>query len=425
MISLTSVIVDILNENLSEKLLNDSIKFNWKNNRYYWVDDKKGMNIDTSMTTRGEDDKVKYKYTEFLLPRSNVMSYNLFEISNFFVTQALKHNKVTRNLTDREKAKYGVNKMTFDLMPDKSIEDFKDFTARYIVKILMSKGFDIDAVLTPQSSSNFNPDMISKIAYFYQKATNKKILVVPNAFVKSPKDIKVDTENIQANVSQEVVKYFKPDAPAREVEMHVKAKITDLYKEIKIWKLEDDIQPIMIKLYDIWKTLEVTKEKRMWEKNRQKVLQEISMEIRYILGDIEKVFGKDFYETKYFVKGNFHPEAVATPWQIKHLSNGIRKSIYNIFKLTSQFDKEYSYQKDNTEVKGVSKLIDRLARNNKTILIFDDNLSSGATLDDASYTLIKHGINKDDIVVITLGKVPESSYSLADLRRASNISSNK
>lgn len=423
MIKLTSIVNDILKDNITENLLNDSIKFNWQNKKYYWVDDKKGMNMDTSMTTKDDNDKTKYSFTEYLLPRSGVMSYNLFNIKNFYVTQALKHNRVTRYLNPDEKEFHKTNKIVYDLTPDESIEEFKNFTAKYIVKILISKGFDIDAILTPQSSSNFNPDMINRVAQFYQKATGKKILTVPNAFVKSPKDIKIDNKNIKSNLSQEVEKYFKPNAPADEVEKYVKFKIIDLNKEIGVWKIEEDIKPVMMSLYNLWNKLESTREQKIWSKTRNKTLFDISMQIRNILQRIEDTFGGDFRETKYFIKGDFHPEAVLNPWQIKHLSDGIRKSIYNIFKLTDQLDVDYNYQdKKNNTVYGVSTLINRLARNNKTILIFDDNLSSGATLDDASYHLISNGIKKENIVAITLGKVPLSNYNREDLRRASNIS---
>ena len=421
MITLTSIIADILKENITEELLNDSIKFNWKDKTYSWVDDKKGKRIDTSMTTRGEDDKAKYTFTEFLLPRSGIMSYNLYNIKSFYVTQALKHNQVKKSLTPKEIIKHGGKdkKKLYQLTPDPSIEQFKIFTAKYIVKILMSKGYDIDVILSPQSSSTFNADMMNHVADLYQKATNKKVSVIPNTFVKSPKDIKVDTENIRTNIRQELVG-MKVKTTSEAIERRVDAKVKDLYKDINIWKLEDDIEPIMQEIYELWTLLLDTKQKRMWDKNRDKVLFQISMVIRNLFKFIEDQFGIDYLETKYFKKGNFEYEAVKTPWQIKHLSDGIRKSIYNIFKLTEQFDFKYSYpSKDNNVISGVSKLIDRLARNNKTIMIFDDNISSGATLDDAASYLINNGVSKENIVVITLGKVPTSVYNLADLKSLS------
>lgn len=419
MIKLCNIVSDILNENLTEKMINDSIKFSWKNNKYYWVNDKDGSSIDTSMTKRDENNKAKYSFTEFVLPRTGVVSYNLYNIKSFYVTQALKHNKVKRYLSPDEKEKEGVSKKTYELTPDKSIEEFKDFTAKYMVRILQSKGLDIDVILSPQSSSNFNADMINRTANFYQKITNKKVFTIPNAFIKNPKDIKVDTQNVRSNIKKEVQTYFKPNTPSDEVEKFIDFKIKDLYKQIEIWKVEEDIQPVMKEIYDLWIILEKTKEKRMWNKNKDKVLLQISMEIRNLFQYIEDNFGINYLETKYFFRGSFKPEEALNPWQIKHLSDGVRKSIYNIFKLTENFDYKYSYKQNDNVVHGVSKLINRLARNNKTILIFDDNLSSGATLDDACYSLINNGVNKDNIVVITLGKVPTSEYRLSDLIRSS------
>ena len=78
--------------------------------------------------------------------------------------------------------------------------------------------------------------------------------------------------------------------------------------------------------------------------------------------------------------------------------------------LSKAADECYTYNKGDETISGIAPFIDKLKRNNKTILIFDDNLSSGRTMDDAALHLIENGVNKDNIVVITLGVVPKSSY---------------
>ena len=88
--------------NLVRRVINEasefdeSFKFDWKNNKYKWVDDKDDKNIDTAMVRKDEEGKPAYNFKKQLLPKSDIMSYNLFKIKNFNVTQSLKHGKVKK-----------------------------------------------------------------------------------------------------------------------------------------------------------------------------------------------------------------------------------------------------------------------------------------------------------------------------------------
>ena len=177
--------------------------------------------------------------------------------------------------------------------------------------------------------------------------------------------------------------------------------------------MESQISAPIHTIYHLHKVLGEIMSSRMWEKKKKEYLDDINDDLEYQMNRIKDVIGNDYKKTKYFTsQGKLIPyEETLDSWQIKHLSNGIRQSITHLFSLTQEYDKKYSYVNKNQEnIKGVSTFIGRLSRNDKSILIFDDNLSSGATLDDVCLTLINGGVKKENIVVFTLGKVKQSTY---------------
>jgi hypothetical protein len=81
-------------------------------------------------------------------------------------------------------------------------------------------------------------------------------------------------------------------------------------------------------------------------------------------------------------------------WQIKSIDDKHRKSIEGIFSLNP------IYQSMQYKFKG------------KHVIVFDDNLSSGATLDDVCLTLQKLGVAS--IMPFTLGTIPATIYNPKD-----------
>lgn len=77
----------LLTEEQLMMLISESFKFDWKDQKYKWINDKSSYNANTSLTDKDENNKPRYRYTEKLLPKSDVISYNLFEINNFNVTR--------------------------------------------------------------------------------------------------------------------------------------------------------------------------------------------------------------------------------------------------------------------------------------------------------------------------------------------------
>ena len=87
---------------------------------------------DFTSTEIFNDDK-KFKYNEVLLPKSNIMSYNLYRISDMRVSAALKHPNKFKNMEKRE--------IDFD-----SIERFMKRTSLYIYHFFQSITFDLYAI---------------------------------------------------------------------------------------------------------------------------------------------------------------------------------------------------------------------------------------------------------------------------------------
>ena len=86
----------IITESQFKTMLNESFSFKWNDAQYKWNNDKEDRGANTSMTTRDDEDNLKYGYIDFLLPKSKIISHNLFNLKSFYITQALKHNKVNR-----------------------------------------------------------------------------------------------------------------------------------------------------------------------------------------------------------------------------------------------------------------------------------------------------------------------------------------
>lgn len=400
---LRNYIRHIINENFE---FDESFSFDWKNGTYKWVDDKEGKNIDTTMAKRDESGVVQYNFQKKLLPKSEIMSYNLFKIKNFNVTQSLKHGKVTRtNSKDKSKS-------TYELTPDKSISEFKKHTAKYISRLLSKLGYNIDVVLTPQSSSGFNGEIADLIAEIYDKLYNKKIHVYKNAFQKSPENITIDKNNIKKNLRPEIEKYAPANTPEKQINKYIKDAIEKLKHDISIWKIESDMYPTIKNIYKLYDDLHTIENSRKWQRTKEIEMKEIILEIDRLLNYIKTNFGEDYISTRFFKYGKLKNEKDVKPWQIKNLSDAVRRSINNVFIISKDLDKEYTYKtKEGELLAGRTSFIENLKRNNKTILIFDDNVSSGATLDDICMHLINSGVNKDNIAVVTLGTVPASLYN--------------
>ena len=94
----------------------------------------------------------------------------------------------------------------------------------------------------------------------------------------------------------------------------------------------------------------------------------------------------------------------ARNFEIKSLDNNTRQAIENLFTLNDKKDEGNKYPGKTME--------DRIK--GKNVIIFDDNISSGATLDDMCLTLLKHGAKS--VLPITMAIIPEASHGEHNLK---------
>lgn len=394
----------------------ESLRF-YKDGTFRWIDDKNDTGMYTSMVKK-DNDKVQFTANTTLLPKSQVIAHNLYDIKNFQVTKALKHGQrlIYLKNTDTEKEKKS-RQVPVNLKHHKSIDEFKEYVGKYIIRYLSHIQKDIDVVLTPESSSNFNTQIADVIKRLYKEYFKKDIRVENQAFVKTPETAKIDMEYGKEYMKQDIEKLYK-DAPEDKIEKILQKSINDVYKIVATWQTEGKIKRYVDMVYNL---IEQQKEIRKGRKGKiptckQKRIDDIQKEIDLILNLLGQNTEKDILpDTKYFRKGhtqNTILRDIPRKFEIKNLPDGIRKSLYRLYSLSQDVDSCYSYtNKSGETISGKTEFLTWAIQKNKTILIFDDNLSSGRTMDDSALYLIEKGVKKENIVVITFGSVPASSYS--------------
>ena len=297
---------------------------------------------DITSTEIFNDDK-KFKYHEILLPKSGVMSYNLYKISDMRISKALKHPQKFKDMEKRN--------IDFD-----SIEKFMQRTSLYIYSIL--KHNPVDIITYPQSSSEFNKDMVDHIMKRMQGAE-----CIPNLMVKN-----VDNVYVNFTVAKELGLTDKEINQLRH-DIENWQKDADIYKDrLKIDELKDSIA------YKLGKRGRPSKE-IMRVKEEIKALEEL---IR-----IKRKGRKGRDKT-------IDSEGRAKNFEIKSIEDRRRRSLEGLFGI-------------NPKLNGIQQNL-----KGKHIVVFDDNISSGATLDDICLELQKYGVAS--ILPITLAIIPKTVY---------------
>lgn len=300
---------------------------------------------DVTSTEIFNDDK-KFKYHEVLLPKSGIMSYNLYKISDMRISRALKHPQKFKDTEKRE--------IDFD-----SIDKFMRRTSLYIKSIL--KDNQVDIITYPQSSSEFNKDMVDYLMKRYKESPGIKC--IPDLMTKN-------IRNVYVNYSI-----------AKELGL-TDAEINQLRHDIQNWQSDADVYDLRVKIdelndsiaYSIGKRGRPTKEIA----NKKALIKNLEEQIK-ILRKGRK--GKD--KTK-------NENGRAKNFEIKSIEDRRRRSLEGLFGI-------------NPKLNGIQQDL-----KGKHIVIFDDNISSGATLDDICIELQKYGVAS--ILPITLAIIPKTVY---------------
>lgn len=304
---------------------------------------------DDSSTEIFNNDK-KFKYYEVPLPKSGVMSYNLYKISDMRISKALKHPS---KFIDMEK-----RNIDFD-----SMEKFMKRTSLYIRALL--KDNDIDIITYPQSSSTFNKEMVEYILKGYKNTPGIKC--IPNLMTKNIRNV-----------------YINYDV-AKSVGL-TDNDIHKLQTDIDNWKFDADIYELRLRIDELNDEILYTKmnRKRGRPTKEFKAKEEQVKDLEQLIKHKRQERGRRGKDKTMGADGR------AKNFEIKTLEDKRRKSIEGLFGINP------NYNGIQQKLKG------------KNIVIFDDNISSGATLDDICLELQKYGVKS--ILPITLAIIPKTVY---------------
>ena len=291
------------------------------------------------------------KVRKVLLPKSNVMSYNLYDIKNMDVNKALKHG------TDVKKHNV--------IRDEKTMSQFINRSVLLIKHIIGNNPVDI--ITYPQSSSLFNREITSKLIQMYPNSEGIKLQ--PELLVKNVRNI-----------------YVNVDA-ARQVGLNDE-QIYALQSKVNKWKKDEDIRDVRKKIGELTKEVENMLVQRGNKRGRlPSTITQKQQQIDLYNQDIKNLRkgqkGKDPTIDK--------ETGQVKNWQIKSIDDKERRSIEGIFELNPIY-KNIQYKLQS-----------------KHIIIFDDNLSSGATLDDVCLALQSLGVAS--IMPFTLGVIAPTLYN--------------
>lgn len=300
---------------------------------------------DITSTEIFNDDK-KFKYHEVLLPKSGVMSYNLYKISDMRISKALKHPQKFKEIEKRN--------IDFD-----SIDKFMKRTSLYIHSIL--KNNPVDIITYPQSSSEFNKDMVDYIMKRYKNSPGIKC--IPDLMTKNIRNVYVNyTVAKELGLSDEDINRLRHDIENWKED----AKVYEL--RVQIDQLNDYIA------YHTGKRGRPSNE----IKNKKELVKNLEEQIKILRKGRR---GRDKTKTA---------DGKAKNFEIKSIEDKKRRSLEGLFGI-------------NPELTGIQQDL-----KGKHIVIFDDNISSGATLDDICLELQKYGVAS--ILPITLAIIPKTVY---------------
>ena len=288
-------------------------------------------------------DEGKIKFNEVLLPKSNLTSHHLYKISD------------TRVSTVLERLNESTNAEEGDIAAD-SIDKFMKRASLYIHHLLKDKPVDI--ITFPQGSSDFNKDMVDSLMERFGE--NPQIKCIPDLFVK---DIK------SAYVNTDVAK--KLGLPNYEIHL--------LMEDIERWKEEAEIY----KFQDEMDELKVSIASEAGKKGRP--TREMSAK-KDLVNNLEHLIAllKTERERKYKTKGK--KEKVKF-FDIDSIDERRRRSIEGLYNIN------LNLKEMRQDLKG------------KHIVVFDNHISYGTTLDDICRELQRY--NVASILPITLAVVPK------------------
>lgn len=390
---------DVKNPKLGQKVY---IKGNGRNsNNYFEFTDKipgeiDSYNADTKILDNSNG-KNKWNVKVITLPKTNINSYHFIGLPSFDLTKSMKHGYIERN---KGKDKIDVS---FD---KKSIYEFIKYMRTYVWHFLKSYNgtglLPIDIIMTPESSGKLNNILVKEI---HKMIPNAKI--INNAFEKNISGMYLNQDTLR-NKGDEYIKntYVKDKTLTPQQEVLITSTLEKAIAEINN-NFEKERAKGLAK--EILKQIKIAGQnlKSLGRGNHKKAKELYQQTVEDVESKIDDLL-RPYYSSRNF--SPFYSDNKLKDYdsvkgvQIKNLHQIARMALENFFKLSNNNDKTITYyDKNHNLVSKIIKLSDQLQ--NKRILIIDDNFSTGATLDNICELLLKIGVNKNDIIPMTLGVV--------------------
>lgn len=356
--------------------------------------DTYAVGADTKILNYDDNGKAQWNVKVKKLEKTGINSYHFIGLPTFDLTKSMKHGKIK---SGKHSSKDVIN-VSFDR---ESIIQFAEYMRKYVWHFLKSyngNGFlPIDIIVTPETSGKLNTILVSQL---------KKL--IPNAKVMSGLFEK-DIENMELDrgiMNDKGSKYARSRYIKRTLtpqqERALEAGIINA-TEHYLNEFEKDRQIAIAK--NIVKKIE----------KLQNIGADIH-EIEKMENEIKTMLLQYYKRVNYsplYNKGKLKPSSEIKGVQIKNLHQVARYALKNFFKLTNTYDKSISYTDKKGNTHNITIPIQKQLIN-KRILVVDDNFSSGGTLDNICELLLKNGVNKNDIIPITLGITKESYASGVD-----------
>lgn len=374
--------------------------------------------------------------------KGGLISYNITDINGTEVMHYFKRE------LDNEETKIKINGEEYNL--EMNVPEFKNFMETFLSKVnavveyrtnqfkTENKDviFDKVCIYPVPSSSNFNKAMTERIIRYKHNICNLPVQEINTTLLqKNTKNIQKDEDFINRNKDYYNQKRFKigPHSGTHMQDIENTINKMSKYENInnEIIKTNEIVEQLIKKYYTInnklkngnpsQKTLESLaqlfdeyqnsvkniREASTWfdvisQKTHNQNLDKIAKAIKYTKGpSVEKRTGEIYNLLKQngFLKGTYKDKIFdicrwqPINFQIKKLGNDIRMALKNYF-----------LPNENTDL--VKQEVEKA--NGGVIVVFDDNVSGGATLSDICMNLKQLGF--EYLIPITFGKM-RTSYN--------------
>lgn len=374
--------------------------------------------------------------------KGGLISYNITDINGTEVMHYFKRE------LDNEETKIKINGEEYNL--EMNVPEFKNFMDTFLNKVnavveYRTKQFknqnkdvvfDKICIYPVPSSSNFNKAMTERIIRYKHNICNLPVQEINTTLLqKNTKNIQKDDDFINKNKNYYNQKRFKigPHSGTHMQDIENTINKMSKYENInnEIIKTNEIVEQLIKKYYTInnklkngnpsQKTLESLaqlfeeyqnsvkniREASTWfdvisQKTHNQNLDKIAKAIKYTKGpSVEKRTGEIYNLLKQngFLKGSYKDKIFdicrwqPINFQIKKLGNDIRMALKNYF-----------LPNENTDL--VKQEVEKA--NGGVIVVFDDNVSGGATLSDICMNLKQLGF--EYLIPITFGKM-RTSYN--------------